>query len=133
MTPAIVFPDTELWATTYLRAQLAARDESYAQDVHVDTKVPTSRPARLVTIRRDGGPRLDVVRETARLGINIWAETEQAANDLARLVRALMGACAGDGPILRAGRSTGPAAVPDASQQHRRFLTVELDVRGTTL
>jgi hypothetical protein len=131
--PAIVFPDVELWAVGYLKAQLDARPETYAADVEVNTKTPNPRPPKLVTVRRDGGPLLDLVRETARLGVNVWAPHEADANDLTRLVRALLGAAAGHGPVLRVSGLFGSSAIPEASGNHRRFFTVELVVRGSTL
>lgn len=131
MQPLIVFPDVELWATGYLRAQLDAREETYAQGVKVGVEVPNPRPARFVTVRRDGGPRLDVIREAARLSVNVWASTTKDASDLAALVRAILGASAGEGPILRARELSGPSPIADESKQSRMFLVVELTVRGS--
>lgn len=133
MQPAVLFPDVEMWATGYLRAALAARSEPVTDGVKVGVKVPKQRPGRFVTVRRDGGPRLDVVREAARLGVNVWALTEKDASDLAALVRALLGASAGEGPVLRARELSGPSPIADESGQPRMFLVVELTVRGTRL
>lgn len=128
---AVIFPDVELWATGYLRAALAARTEPYAAAVYVGTAVPSTRRDRMVTVRRDGGPRLDVIREAARLGVNVWGKTEQEVSDLARLVRALLWAAPDGKPVTKVTELSGPSPIPDV--QPRRFLTFELVVRGSTL
>jgi len=131
--PFVEFPDVELWATTYLRAALAARPEPYAAGVKVGVAVPATRADRMVQVRRDGGPRLDATREAARLGVNVWGKTEQEATDLARLVRALLGGAADGKPVCRVTELSGPSPVADESGQPRRFLTFELVVRGSNL
>ena len=129
--PLILFPDVELVITTYLRQALNARWEPYIFGVKVGTTVPKHRPVRLVTVRRDGGPRLDHVREAARVGVNVWAGTEQDASDLAALIRALMWAAPDGAPICRVVELSGPSPVADVVP--RRYLTFELIVRGADL
>lgn len=132
--PVVVFPDAELWATQWLRNALSDRAESYAQNVYVSNAVPSTRRDRMVTFRRDGGPRLDVVREVARLGVNVWGRTEQEATDLARLVRALMWSAPNDGPpVYRVADLSGPSPIADESGQPRRFFTLELTMRGAEI
>ena len=128
--PVVIFPDVDLWATGYLRSALAARAEPYAAGVKVAVTVPATRPARLVVVRRDGGPRLDVARETARLGVRVWAGTEQDATDLARLVAALLWAAPDGNPVLKVTQTSGPSPVPDSSGQPLRYLTFEVTTRG---
>lgn len=130
--PNIVFPDVELAVVDYLRAALVARPEPFA-DTTVDIRVPNPIPARLVQIRRDGGPRLDKTREAARVAVNIFAPTEADATDLARLCRALLWAAPDGNPIVRVIDISGPVAIPDESQRKRRFFTVEVWVRGADL
>jgi hypothetical protein len=138
----VVFPDVELWATGWLRSALTARAEPYAADVFVSNARPSAEawtsahpsipyPARMVTVRRDGGPRLDVVREAARLGVNVWGKTEQEASDLARLVRALLWSAPDGDPVCKVTETSGPSPIPDV--QPRRYMTFELVVRGTDL
>lgn len=131
MGQVVEFPDIELWLTGYLRTALAARAEPVASGVTVSTSTPTTRPARLVTVRRDGGPRVGRVLEAARIGVNVWAATEQDATDLTRLVRALITAADGQGPVKHVGEQSGPSPIADAAP--RRFFTVELTVRGSAL
>ena len=130
--PVIVFPDVELWAAGYLRSALAARPESFA-DAHVGISVPSPREDRMVIVRRDGGPRLDTTREAARLGVRVWATTDQEATDLARLVRALLWMSPDGDPVCRVTDLSGPSSVPDESGQPLRFFSMELVVRGVPL
>jgi hypothetical protein len=139
MRPDVLFPDAVLWACTRLRDDLAARSEDYAADVYVGDKMPTdannlpTRADRMVILRRDGGPRLDAAREAVRLGIRVWATTDQDVNDLARMVRALLWAAADGSPVVRVDDQSGPADVPDDTGQPCRYLVVELIVRGSNL
>ena len=135
--PVVLFDDLELWATTALRAALVARSEPYTDDVYVGrdmpfnavTKEPERRP-RMVTIRRDGGPRLDATRELARVGVNVWAETDQDANDLARMVAALLWSLPDGEPVCKVTQTLGPSAIADESRQPRIYMTFELIARG---
>lgn len=130
--PNIIFPDVELVVVDYLRTALAARPESFA-DATVDIRVPPTMPARLVQVRRDGGVRLDGIREAARTTLNIYAETEADVADLTRLCRALLWAAPNGSPIVRVNDGSGPVAIPDESNRKRRFFTVEVIVRGADL
>jgi len=128
--PVVIFPDVELWATGYLRAALADRTEPYAASVLVSNEVPQTRRDRMVIVRRDGGPRLDVTREAARLSVRVWGPTEQVATDLARLVAALLWAAPTGSPVLRVQQQTGATPVADSSGQPLRFMSFEITVRG---
>lgn len=131
--PAILFPIIEDWTAGYLSAALGARSELYAANVAVSTRTPSTRAARMVVIRRDGGPRIDAVQEAARLGITVSAGSDDDAKDLAQLVRALLDrAPSAPGPVTKA-RTFGPSPVNDESQQPTYYLTAELTVRGTPL
>lgn len=129
----ILFADVELAVTGALRTALVARSESYTDNVYVDIDSPTSgstqanRP-RVVTVRRDGGPRLDVAREQARVAVNVWATTEQDCNDLARMVAALMWAMPDGNPIVRVDQTSGPTTIPD--DRPHKYLTFDITMRG---
>lgn len=131
--PRIVFPDVELLVCGLLRQALSSRAETYAADVYVGTTVPNPRPSRIITVRHDGGARLDAALETAQLGINVYAMTETDANDLARLTRALLWAAPNGKPLTRVDDVSGPVAVPNESGQFLRYLTVEATLRGEPL
>lgn len=129
--PVVVFPDVEMWACGYLRPALAARPEPYAEDVYVGNVVPATRTQRMVVVRRDGGPRLDRTRDSARLTVRVWGGSEQEATDLARLVAALLWAAPDGNPVIRVDQPTGPSPVADDSRQPLRLQTFDLIVRGT--
>lgn len=135
MTQAILFPDVEVWATTYLTSALASRPEPYAADVYVANLLPQTRRPRQVIVRRDGGPRLDLVRDAARLTVRVYGRNDAEAADLAALVRALIGAAAdGSTPVVRVRELAGPLPVPDANgQPDYRLFTVEVTVKGSPL
>lgn len=126
----ILFPDAELWAINYERAALAARTESYKSGVVVSNTVPTTRPPRLVTIRRDGGS-VRGVFDRPRFGVNVWAATEKDAADLAALVSALFLQAPGDGVCVSIRQLSGPSPIADA--QPRRYMTFEAQLRGVPL
>jgi hypothetical protein len=125
-----IAPDAELVVTGYLRTALATRSEPYAASVRVsNAKAGTS--ARQVVVRRDGGPQRGIF-DFPRLGVRIWAATEQDATDLARLVQALLLDSPGTAGIVQATSLSGPSPVPDEAGPHR-YLTVELKIRCTPL
>lgn len=124
----IVFPDVELVLTTYLRAALAAHG---FPGVFVSNRRETQQTA--VWVRRDGGPTLDVVREAARVGVNVFAPTDKAATDLALTVAALMRVAADGTPILRVVQTAGPTPIADGTSVQRRYMTFEVHVRGAAL
>lgn len=129
MTAApIIFPDVELVLTGYLRGALAANGYP---GIFVSNRRESQETA--VWVRRDGGPTLDVVREAARVGINVYASKEQAATDLARTVSALMRAAADGDPIVRVEQSSGPSPIADETNIPRHYQTFEVWVRGTEL
>lgn len=130
--PVVIHDDIELWATARLRELLAARPEAYTKNVLVSNKVPNPRRDRMVTIRRDGGGRLDAVREAPRLGVNVWAKTEKDAADLARMVAALLAASPDGNPVSRVRITGGPYAVDDESRQPRFYITAEAISKGRT-
>lgn len=128
---ALLHTDIEAWGVTFLTAALAARSESYKSGVVVSNAVPDPRPARLVTVRRDGGVPVGVL-DKPRLNVGIWAMTEEDVADLTRLVSALI-AGARTAPITNAVMVGGPVAVPDPSGQPRKSMTWELTTKGTAL
>ena len=131
MAEVAIFDDIELWACTFLRAKLAARAEAYTSGVVVSNAVPTTRPARLVTVRRDGGPKINPLTEAARIGVNVWAATEADVTDLARLTRAILSGATGQGPVKKVTETSGPSPIPDVVP--RRYFIAELLVHGSII
>lgn len=133
---SIVFPDVVALTFAHVRAALEARPEPFTDDVWVSNgtdKDPDGsgrRDTRMVIIRGDGGNRLSDVRGLARLGVNVWHETDADVTDLANLVSAIIAGMANVGPVRRASASL-PADVADDTP--RRYVTAELLVRGVDL
>jgi hypothetical protein len=126
MTSPIIFPDVELWATGYLRTALA----NYGYPgMFVSNK--REKQTTAVWVRRDGGPAGQVL-ETPRLGVNVFAPSEQAVTNLARTVSALLCAAPDGSPVTRVVQMSGPSPIPDESGP-RRYMTFELTVRGSAL
>ena len=131
--PLVIFDDIELWVTGHLRTVLAVRTEPYTDGVFVSNRVPTTRRDRMVIVRRDGGPRLDAVREAARIGVRVWALTDQDATDLARLTAVLLWASPDGSPVCKVSQLSGPSWTTDESGASILYSTFELIVRGTQL
>jgi hypothetical protein len=134
--PVQIFPDVAALIGDYLRTAIAARPEAYASGVTVAGYWPEGKaiPARLVTVRDDGGPRLGPVTKLVTIAVNVWAATEADCSDLALLTAALLESAPGDGPpILAHDGATGPVRVPELSGKPHRYLTADLVVRGTDL
>lgn len=133
---SIVFPDVVAVTVAHVRAELEGRSEPFTDGVWVSNgtnKDPDGsgrRDPRMVIIRGDGGNRLSDVRGVARLGVNVWHETDADVTDLANIVSAIVAGMANVGPVRRATASL-PADVTDDAP--RRYVTAELLVRGDSL
>ena len=136
MMPAVIFPDVEKVLVAAVKAELETRTESYAQNVHVSTIKPaadiTPYPSRIIVIRGDGGPKLDWVRKSERVGITIWANSYSDASDLARLIEALSVTMTGEF-IKLTQVILSPVRVDEAGPQECRYMTLELITKGSTL
>jgi hypothetical protein len=133
---AIDFPDIESAVITYLRTELAALGETATvSDSGYKPSSTTKRPERLVVVQRIGGPRLDLVRDSANLDIHCYATDAYA---LVRKVRALVGKLQGEtisgAHVYRVQEFAGPAKLPHpASSTPRYVFAVRLDFRGSAL
>lgn len=130
--PALVFPDIEQVLTAGIRAALTGRTEAHAQNVYVSNKTPNPRRDRMVIVRRDGGP-VTATRDQPRVGINVWATSEQHATALAALVVAILRSLPDGAPILAVPYISGASPVADESEQPLRYFTAELHTRGVSL
>lgn len=139
-------PDAEMVATSYLRAALAARSESYAIGVAVSTRLPPGQaPTKHIRIRRVGGVPYSRVQDSPRIDAQVWYATgaptdEKNRNDLALMVWALLHAIRGQVVVLPDGRAVtcyrvadflGPTALPDPADDTKTItaLTVEIGMR----
>lgn len=119
--PAILFPDT---ATLVIDGILAGF-EAELITIPVVSKVPTKRPDEFLTVRRLGGPRRDLVTDTAQLAVEAYALTETAAHDYLQIARALIAAMAGtvvNGyQIYKVTEIAGPHEFPDPISESPRY------------
>lgn len=134
--PSIIFPDAEDVVSAVLQAALATRPEAFTDNVYVGKNMPSPngvKPARLIWVQSDGGPRLDKVRTVARMRLNVMGDDEDDVADLTRLAASLLWACPDGDPILRVDGVSGPVTVPDETYAHRKFFTAEVLLRGIDL
>ncbi len=129
---AVVSADAVAWATGYLRTRLSG-----FSGIYVGTDTPEPLREWTVTLRRDGGPRVDAVQDVVRLGVNAWAATEydlmNGTNGLASLVRAHLLVAAGNGPVTGVREVSGPMILADASQFAHAYMTFEVVALGVGL
>lgn len=128
----------DLWWLVYLRGALVGRVETYAQSVSFHLKVPTTRPARFVVVRRDGGAS-DGFFDRPRIALDVWHEKDNVngehwSTELANLLIAL----AKVAPLSGAGCTnvthlSGPNSVADPSGQPRRLALIEATHRATVI
>lgn len=130
MSPVIECPDVIVLALPYVRSMLG--DAS----ITVAASVPSTRPAKLVTLREAGGTDLlHGILHRPRIDIVCWRSTEFDALDLARQVLAIMRAAPGrvDG-VQRTSTFARPFPAPDpASGNPRAICTCEWQVKGVQL
>lgn len=106
-------------------------------DAVVDNEVP-DEAVRYVVVRRQGGPRVDLVRDSAQIRIECLAPTKAEAHDLAQMARAYVFAMRGTVrhgiTVGRIEEFAGPAELPDPISQLPRYLFTELvHTRGRAL
>lgn len=122
----ILHPDAEMVCCDGIRALLVAAGET---GVFVGNRIPSKRRGRMVIFNRDGGSEQGVF-DNPRMRCRVWDDTDQKANDLARLVASLMPLLANGNPILSVARESGPYDVPDESQRFQKYLLFNLRTRG---
>jgi hypothetical protein len=129
--PVVVMPDATDVVVSYLQGILPA----YGEACPVRAKVPTTRPAKFVVVRRVGGVRRNVVTDEPMMVVESWAQSDQDAIDLAELCRGLIHSLPGsvvDGvPIYRVTDVSGTQFLPDdLSAQPRYTMTIQVAMRG---
>lgn len=68
------------------QAEVRRRLAAALPDVEVRVTVPDPRPARLVVVRREGGPLENRLIDRPGIGVQCWAPTEAEASALAARV-----------------------------------------------
>ncbi len=134
MREIIVFPDVEGLLVEHLSERLA--DLGFA--VPVSVQIPNPRPESFVTVPRVGGPRRNLVVDSATVSVDAWAARPKQAHDLAQVARGIMHALPGevlDGyPVYRVTEFAGPGNLPDPLSSHSRYTqTFSVFIRGRAL
>lgn len=138
--PLVVFPDVQRVVVDYLTDTLAGRTEHYVFGVKVGTIVERPRTPVAVTVERAGGVRTLPSVDNPRVELVVWHGTDEDAQLLALLVRALLHAMPGvvetsTGPVTvtRVTDFAGPFRSPDPLSDHPRVrLTVEVGIHPVT-
>lgn len=118
------YPDAEALLIDYLAPIVG---------VPVYTRVPRSRPAKWMQVRRSGGVD-DVVRDRARLDVYAWGADESDAHDLCMAARSAIHAVAGTTLLgvacYRVEEFLGPNRADDRETGAPRvWMTVQLSLR----
>jgi len=115
----------------FLRAELPARPEPYAQSVTVARVVPNPRPARLVQFTNRGGYKVNAAFATSVIDVNMWASLgdEMEADNLAALVVALL-ELVDTAVIVDVEVTTYPQDIAPDNGQPRRFARLSVTHRA---
>lgn len=132
-----IFPDLEVLLVSRLSDALNQSGETVAEDVVVSVKKPAPNvspyPSKIVTIRCDGGfdEERNIVRREA-VGVNVYCEDYRTANELARLVEALLRGLVG-GEIKLVEMTLSPVRVDNPAQEEQRFMTASIVTQSVEL
>lgn len=136
MASGVIHDDLEMFLVGWFRSAVAARGESYAQNVEVDRVEYEPLPSRMLVIRDDGGPETGVVTGERQVGVSILAGTKanpKSAKDLAALVHALASRIPSPdptNPVAAVLGKTAPVLVPEQQERARAYFTLRLSVVG---
>src|SRR5690554_4018745 len=133
-TEVIIFPDVE----DFLRQHLEDELPRFGQSVPVHIQIPNPRPDAFVTVPRVGGPRRNLVVDTATISVESWHIRPKQALQLAQVVRgvvnALPGQTLGGHPVYRVDEFTGPGNLPDGLSSHARYTQAfSIFIRGFSM
>lgn len=139
--PAIIWPDMELFLTSWFRTHLPLRPEPVCASVSV-VRVEPSRepfPERTLVIRDDGISRTGFLTGDASVGLTVLAGTRENPADAKLLARIVLAMCAQipspdpDNPVAVFSDSNGPFLVPEAQPRARAYSNVVFGVVGSAL
>lgn len=128
----VEFADAELLLTTYLRNQLPL--VGYP-GIQVVTQIPNARPTQFVLLQRTGGPKRDLVTDSAQISFDVYSNTQKNAHDLMAATRMLVNGLAQTyqqgHAIYKVVEFTGPQNLPDPVVPLPRYVwTAIIDIRG---
>lgn len=120
----VTYPDVQLVVIDYLRPLIAPTT--------IGVRVPTTRPAKFVTIRRAGGV-AEGLTDRPRLDLFAWAGSDEAASDLLQALRRHLALLPRAHASVRGvDEFSGPIPAPDESSQPRWLMTYEIALRGSS-
>lgn len=124
----VVFPDAVAVVTTWLSAHLIEP---------VSGRVPNPRPEAFVTVQRTGGPRRNLIADNPQITVESWGQNDEDTHDLAQAARAyvhtLLGETVNGVFVSRVDEISGPAPLPDLSEQTRWSQSFALVTKGVVL
>lgn len=126
---AVIFPDIEKTLVSYFATALAA------EGVRVGTKKAQpdeTQPTKEIVLTVAYNAEQNYVTKMASAVIEVYASDYATANSLALLVEALVRDCTG-AEIKKAEVRLGPVRIADESTLEKRYLDVNLVVKGTDL
>lgn len=121
----VTYPDAQLVAINYLRPLISPTT--------IGVRVPATRPAKFVTVRRAGGVAATLI-DRPRIDFFAWAASDEQAHDLLMAIRrhlALMPGLRGGVRVTDVDEFSGPIPAPDESNQPRWLMTYEIALRGS--
>jgi hypothetical protein len=132
MDEVILFGDIEAGLIAHLTSEFADRGE--AATVHSDLP-DMPRPDRYVVVKRQGGPRIDLIRDGANVDFHCYADPRTEAHAIARLVRGIVGALRGQTisgmTVYRVQEYAGPAHMPHPKSSIPRYVfAARIEFRG---
>lgn len=134
---AILYPDLTAVHITKLQAMLDASSAPYADGAKVSNRVIPGA-GRMVTVQAIGGTGAADTIDREYHVVNVYADEEGDAADLATLTRAYItargsGAVCDGNPIVFTGINVHPAPVETVDEVFRWRMVVELRRRGVQL
>lgn len=125
MAEAVAPVDAEAFAVAELRAGMTARGDTAT----VATKVPTTRPSRMVRVSLADTYTVTLAHFGSALLVECWAPTEAAAGQLARRAYGILRALGDHDRVLDIGDVSGVVSFPDEVGPRYQF-TISLLMNG---
>lgn len=128
----VEFADAELLVAIYLRTQLPLVGWT---GITVVTQIPNPRPTQFVLLQRTGGPKRDLVTDSAQISFEAWSNNHTNAHDLMAstrmLVNGLRNSVLQGYAVYRIQEFSGPQNLPDPAVPYPRYIwTAIIDIRG---
>lgn len=130
-----IYPDVESLLVARIKSSLTALSDPVTSGVTVSVKKPapdvTPYPAKIVTVRADGGPEISRgLIKSEMIGINVFAGNYADANLLARYVESIVRANAW-GEIKMVETTMSPVRVDNEAKEEQRYMTFRIVVKAT--